>query len=1183
MGIIVFILLLGFVVLIALPIVAMVMTRSTERELREELSDLKGKFLDLETLVLRMVQERKREAEQAAAAHAVAPQGAAVTRAAEPVAAITPFPEPLAVKTLTTGPVTAAPLIAPPVPGRTDPAFVAPAPVPIPTPFPAPAHVAVPISASALPAARPVRIEIPPEPVLQRAAADAADKEESRAERAFSLEERLGKNWLNKLGVAILVIGLAFFLAYKLQTWGPAGKVLCGFAVSAALLGGGVWLERKETYRILARAGIGGGWALAFFTVFAMHHIPAARVLDSLIADLVLMLLAAAGMVGHSLRYRSQTVTGLAFLLGFATLLTSHLEASNGTVVFSLTASAVLALGLVVVTTMRHWARLEVAGLAAVYTSHFVWLTLVLPEDHRQFPEFWVSAGLIVFYWLIFRLAYVFRTPLDKGEENTSSLAAVLNSGGVLGLLKYQAIDPEFAFWALAAMGAVEMALAFKVRRQRRQAFVVLSTISTVLLVSAVPFHFHGVSWPVLWLVEAQVLAVCGLRMGEPVFRRLGLLTGVVTGGVLAFHDVLPLGLLRLDYPDPGGHMWLAVALGLAAILYWVHAEIYPRRWPQIAGHDAERFALRVTSWLGIGAAAAALWVAVPDLWLPVAWLGLALVVGFAGQRFGAIALVHEGDVLALGTALVLAFDHVLPLMWARLSAPDASHHPAETTVLALGAVAYWIRGEIFTRVFERGDGKKGARPEPTEWQRVMPVVASCLGTAVAAAALWVVLPAPWIVVGWLVLAVVTGLAADWVKSVSLAMQTDTLTIAAVLGLLPWDAWTAGWWEHEAPLTAAIALLYVCMRRRTVQAGSPRYVAGLYSWIASVLMAVTAWDMAADIWLAVVWVGLGVALFEIGRGARKGFLRWQGFLLVGLAFAKCIVYDIAFGAPAPPKIYPIPFSIVNSALLEVLLLAAAGYWVLERSSNGDRCKVPEQVGGVVADGLGTLSIALWFGFRFPSEWVPVPDGAAWVTGIWAAMAALLMGMAWLMRRRAFVVWAVALAIAVVVRGLLVDLMSDGAAGFWNGPLVHVEIAALVLLCALPLAFRLRGAEFWKNTRWRLPMSGTEVLSRPEQWFFFLPLGMTIIALAVKLSSGHITIAWSLVGLAVFLFALVVGERTYRLAGLALLMVSVVKILLMDVWKLEPSDRYTTLIVLGLALLAVSFLYTRFSTVIRRYL
>jgi uncharacterized membrane protein len=57
----------------------------------------------------------------------------------------------------------------------------------------------------------------------------------------------------------------------------------------------------------------------------------------------------------------------------------------------------------------------------------------------------------------------------------------------------------------------------------------------------------------------------------------------------------------------------------------------------------------------------------------------------------------------------------------------------------------------------------------------------------------------------------------------------------------------------------------------------------------------------------------------------------------------------------------------------------------------------------------------------------------------------------------------------------------------------------------------------------------------------------------------------------------------RLAGLTLLLVSVAKILLMDVWALEPADRSMTLIVMGLALLGVSFLYTRFGKVIRRYL
>jgi hypothetical protein len=1159
----------------------------------------------------------------------------------------------------------------------------------------------------------PVSIPVPPQPAARAPKRAVAEAQEAARASTFSLEERLGGNWLNKLGIAILVIGLAFFLAFKLQTWGPGGKVLCGYAVSFALLAGGVWLERKDTYRIFARGGIGGGWALAFFTTFAMYHLPAAQVLHSLATDLVLMLVVAAGMVVHSLRYRSQAVTGLAFLLGFATLLTSHLESGDGTVVFSLTASAVLALALVVVTTMRHWAWLELTGLVAVYLSHFVWLSRILPENHAAFTQFWPSTLLILFYWLIFRMAYVQRTPLDRKEESISSLSAVLNSTGVLGLLKLQSVHPEWAFWTLMALGAMEMGLAFRVRARRRQAFVVLTTIATVLLVAAVPFKFQGVSWPVLWLVEAQVLAVCGLRLDEPVFRRLGLLAGVLTGGVLAFHAVLPLLLLRLGAPDPDRHISLTTGLALAAILYWIHAEVYPRRWPQIAADTREAFALRLTSWLGLAAAATALWVALPDLWLPVGWLALVLALGFAAHRFSAKQLSVEADLLTLGSAAVLvfhhfaplllfrldnldpsrhweettilalaaaaywirsevyprllpsvdpdpsadtgfniwqalalpaaswlglaaaatalwvvlpdlwvpvgwltlllllgfasyplktallaveadalillstavlAFHHVAPLLFIRLDNADPSHHPAETAVLTLAAVAYWIRSEVCPRVFSKLDFGPTAEFDLNAWQTFALPAASWLGVAAAASALWVVLPAPWIAVGWLALVLLLGFAADGLRSEILAVQADLLAVAALPSLLIWDVWTQGWFDHKAPLIASVVLLYAGIRRKTVLAGSPNYVAPAYSWAATLLMAFVVFDLSTGFALAPVWTLLGLTLFEIGRVSRKGFLRWQGFLLVALAFVHflfnvSVIVETVLRAPAVDP----SFSIVHSLLLEVLLLAAIGYWLMERTRNRDRCTRREYAVGLAADALGTLCIALWFAYRFPSQWVPVQGGEAWVTAIWAGMALVLAALATLLRRRAFLVHALALVLAVAARGLFFDLAAVSPASFWRGPLFQLAVTSLLLLGALPFAFRLRGVGAFGEPTFSLPGDLALLLRNPHQWFFFAAFGLQVVALAVKLSSGHITIAWSLLGLGVFLFALAVGERSFRLAGLGLLLASVGKILVMDVWKLSPSDRYTTLIVLGLALLAVSFLYTRFGAVMRKFL
>jgi hypothetical protein len=1045
------------------------------------------------------------------------------------------------------------------------------------------------------PAPRPLA----PPPIQPASAPQAAPAavvgEPAEAVKLVSLEERVGANWLNKLGIASLVIGLAFFLALKLQTWGPAGKVLCGYAVSVALLAGGVWLERKATYRIFARAGIGGGWALGFFTTFALYHIPAAHLLNSLVVDLVLMLAVAACMVGHSLFYRSQTVTGLAFLLGFATLLTSHMESANGTVVFSLAASAVLALALVVVTTLRHWAVLELAGLSAVYLTHFVWLSQVLPDNHTAFTAFWPSTALILLYWLIFRLAYVLRAPLDQHEENLSSLTAVLNSTGVLGLLKFQSAHPEWAFWALLALGAVEMTMAFSLRSRRRQAFVVLSTIAAVLLVSAVPFRFHGVSWPVLWLVEAQVLAVCGLRLGEPVFRRLGLLTGVITGGVLAFHDVLPLLFFRLDNPDPERHLSLIAALALAAILYWTHSELYPRRWPQIAEDFREAFALRITSWLAIAAAATALWVAVPDLWLPVAWLVLVLLLGFVARLFTVHRVAIEADVLALATGAVLIFHHVTPLAFFRLDNSDSSRHFAETAVLAIAALCYTVYAELYprclTRLIEKAEAASDFNLDLAAWQEFIVQMASLLGTAMAAAALWVVLPASWIVVGWLVLVLLLGLSADWLKAVRLAVQADLLAVSAVVGFFVWTAWSHGWWDYKIPFIATVALLYIGMWRKTKPAGWRNYVAPAYSWVATVLLVILSAEIAGDLFdsptiVVVVWAVLALALFEIGRIARKGYFRWQGYCVTGLAFFFLWFINLPSDNAGARFCYDAPcsvFSLIKSSLLAVLLLAAIGYWFHERTRNPNRCTRREHVVGLIASSLGTLTIALWFAYRFPSAWVPVPGGELWVTSIWAAMAAVLLALSWLVHRKTLLVQATALVFAVLARVFFLDLFADSPQDFWHGQLFHIAVAALILLAALPFAFRLRKQDYFAASPLTLPPDIDLVLSRPHQLFFFAAFALEVVALAVKLTSGHITIAWSILGLAVFLFALLVGVRSYRLAGLGLLLISVAKILLMDVWQLSPSDRYTTLIIMGLALLAVSFLYTRFGEVIRRYL
>jgi len=136
---------------------------------------------------------------------------------------------------------------------------------PIPTPQPGLTAYSGPTAPPALPSPPPVLA--PPQPP------SIADVAGPAPEPKRDLEALIGGNWLSKLGVLLLLIGVALFLGFSLTEMGPLGRILTGLATALALLGAGIAAERKDDYRVLGTALIGGGWAGLYFTTFAAHGV----------------------------------------------------------------------------------------------------------------------------------------------------------------------------------------------------------------------------------------------------------------------------------------------------------------------------------------------------------------------------------------------------------------------------------------------------------------------------------------------------------------------------------------------------------------------------------------------------------------------------------------------------------------------------------------------------------------------------------------------------------------------------------------------------------------------------------------------------------------------------------------------------------------------------------------------
>jgi hypothetical protein len=147
-----------------------------------------------------------------------------------------------------------------------------------------------------------------------------------------------------------------------------------------------------------------------------------------------------------------------------------------------------------------------------------------------------------------------------------------------------------------------------------------------------------------------------------------------------------------------------------------------------------------------------------------------------------------------------------------------------------------------------------------------------------------------------------------------------------------------------------------------------------------------------------------------------------------------------------------------------------------------------------------------------------------------------------------------------------------------------SVIALVF-CALLIARRMKlPRPEGTSTQGRIKRALASLNRNPAQVLFFIAFILLTGLLFVELHThGMATLAWGVEAVAVFLFALAVKERTFRLSALSLLLICVVKIVTVDVWGLTLRDKFLTFIALGAAILSVSFLYTRYKEVLREYL
>ena len=221
-------------------------------------------------------------------------------------------------------------------------------------------------------------------------------------EKNPDLEKFIGENLFNKIGIAILVIGIGFFLKYAIDNnWiNETGRTFIGLLCGGILIG--VAHRMRKTFNAFSSVLVGGGVAVLYFSItiaFQEYH------LISQTLAFILMILITAFTVVLSLSYDRKELAVFAILGGFSSPLLVSTGAGNAAVLF--TYILILNVGMLILAYYKKWNIVNIISYAATIILFGSWLSISIVNEATKPVPYVTALVFATLFYIVFFLMNV--------------------------------------------------------------------------------------------------------------------------------------------------------------------------------------------------------------------------------------------------------------------------------------------------------------------------------------------------------------------------------------------------------------------------------------------------------------------------------------------------------------------------------------------------------------------------------------------------------------------------------------------------------------------------------------------------------------------------------------------------------------------------------------------------------
>jgi len=373
-----------------------------------------------------------------------------------------------------------------------------------------------------LPVVKPTPVsqeQMKPAIVQKTAATAAVPPAEIKTEKS-SLERFVGENLINKIGIAITIIGVAIGAKYSIDNnlISPLTRIIMGYLFGIGLLIVGIKLKAK--YINFSAVLVSGAMAIMYFITYAAYSFYA---LMPQTAAFILMVVFTIFTVMASLHYNKEVIALIGMVGAYA--VPFLLSDGSGKVLILFSYMSILNLGILAVAIKRYWKNVYYSSFALTAVIYSAWFGL----KYNDAAHFQIGMSFLFVFFFIFYLTFLwYKLKRSEKFDLFDIIFILINAFGLYGFGHNMLDDHGYGtmflgYFALfnALIHFVVSVIVYRLKDADIQLRYLLSGLTVFFVAISIPIALSG-SWISLsWAGMAALLFWIGRTKGESFYERV--------------------------------------------------------------------------------------------------------------------------------------------------------------------------------------------------------------------------------------------------------------------------------------------------------------------------------------------------------------------------------------------------------------------------------------------------------------------------------------------------------------------------------------------------------------------------------------------------------------------------------------------------------------------------------------